>query len=248
MINWNFEMNMIGVASTILAWVILAVLIRGTYNTQNSDERPKLWKIIIAVLIGLFSFSINLTLFSELFSIAILPLGVLILYGVLQGKKRWEAYRKYAWIGFFGNYIFLGTAILAILLTGVLYPIDDVKTYLADLSEAELLSIHPSGQEVGMNVTQLEESLFSFEREHLDAVQWYEDIREQKRPSEEYINPESVQEKFPYLLTGVGAQAGKEVRIYVESDGKGLLITTKDHQYYFRSDTASFLEERGNEE
>ncbi|MFA9455166.1 hypothetical protein ACERJO_00150 [Halalkalibacter sp. AB-rgal2] len=248
MINWNFEMNMIGIASTLLAWVFIAILIRSTYNAQNTEERPKLWKIIVAVLIGLFSFSINLTLFSEVYSIAILPLGVWILYGVLQGKKRWEAYRKYAWIGFLGNYIFLGTAILAILLTGLLYPKDDVKTYFADMSEAELLAIHSSGKEVDMNVTQLEDSLVSFAREHLDAVQWYEEIRKQKWPSEEYINPENVQEKFPYLLTGVRAKAGKEVRIYVESDGKGLLITTKDHQYYFRSDTASFLEERGNEE
>ena len=203
---------------------------------------------MIAVLIGLFSFSFNFPLFEEVLSLAILPLGVWILYGVLKGKERWGAYRKYAWLGFLGNYIFLGASILAIGLSGVLYPKDEVGTYLADVSKVELVPIHPSGREVDLNVAKLEESLFSFERERSNVIQWYEEIREQIWPAEENKKPEKVQEKFPYLLTGVKAKAGKKVQVYMESDGKGLLVTTEDRQYYFRSNTASFLKERRNEE
>ncbi len=231
-----------------LAWMVLAFWFWRTCKAQPIEERPDRWKIMITVLTGLFSFSINLPMFDEVLTLAILPLGVWILYGILKRNERWQAYRKYAWIGFLGNYIFFGAAILAIGLSGLFYPKDSIETYLADISNVELIPIHPSGKEVDLNITKLEESLVTFEREHGNVVQWYEEIREQKWPTEENKEPEKAQEKFPYLLTGVKAKAGKNVQVYVELDGKGLLVTSEDHQYYFRSNTASFLKERGSEE
>ncbi|WP_226669911.1 hypothetical protein [Metabacillus litoralis] len=244
--NWYFEWNLIQVMFMLLAWGFLAYGVWRIYQTQNIAERPVLWKLIIAVLIGLFSFSINLPLFEGVFSIAILPLGVWILYAMLKGKNRWDSYRKYAWLGFLWNYFFLGAALLAIGVSGVIYPKHEVETYLDDVSKAELLSIHPSGKEVHLNVMKLEESLSSFTWEQSNVTQWYEEIREQMWSNEEDKEQKNVQEKFPYLLTDVKAKAGKKVRVYVEYDGKGLLVTTKDNQYYFRSNNATFLKERGS--
>lgn len=243
----DFEWNIIQVVCTILAWGLLAFLGWRIYRSQHVDKQPQLWKIIIIVFIGIFSFSINLPLFEEILSLAILPLGVWISYGVLKGKGRWLTYRKYAWLGFAGNYFFLGATILAIGISGILYPKNEVETYLADVSEVELLSIHPSGKEVNISVPKLEESLSSFKWERSNVIQWHDEMIEQKWSAEENKEQEKVQEKFPYLLTNVKAKAGQKVRVYVESDGKGLLVTIKDRQFYFRSNSASFLNERGSD-
>jgi hypothetical protein len=85
----------------------------------------------------------------------------------------------------------------------------------------------------------------TFMYEDSDVILWYEEIREQIWPEEESEEPVNVQEKFPYLLTGVKTKTREMMQVYVEQDGKGLLITTKSNQYYFRSNTASFLEVRG---
>ncbi|TYS67473.1 hypothetical protein FZC76_12865 [Sutcliffiella horikoshii] len=216
------------------------------YRLQNEEKRPRIWKIIIAVLLGLFSFSFTFPLFNEPYSIAILPLGVWILYGLLNRKDRWEAYRKYAWTGFVGNYIFLVTALLAIGLAAVFYPEDEVRTYLTDVSEVELLVTHPSGEDVTINEEKFDDSLSTFKYESSNVIQWYEEIREQKWPEAESEVPVEIQEKFPYLLTGVKTKTGEKIQVYVEHDGKGLLVTTKKKQHYYKSKTASFLEERGN--
>ncbi|WP_404469788.1 hypothetical protein [Sutcliffiella horikoshii] len=232
----------------LLAWTIIAVLVVRIYVRQDAEERPKLWKIIIAVLLGLFSFTFTFIFFNEPLSIAILPLGVWILYGILKRKGRWEAYRKYAWTGFGGNFIFLSTAILAIGLAAVFYPTDEVRTYLTDVSKVELLVTHPSGGEVKINEEKLDDSLSTFKYERSNVIQWFEEIREQIWPEEESEEPVDIQEKFPYLLTGVKSKTGDKIQVYVEQDGKGLLVTTKKNQHYFKSKTASFLEKRGNAE
>ncbi|MEA3319698.1 MAG: hypothetical protein U9Q88_06690 [Bacillota bacterium] len=241
----RYEGNIIDLLSVIFAWVIIAVIIVRIYRMQKAEERPKIWKIIIAVFLGLFSFSYTFPLFNEPFSIAILPLGVWILYGLLNRKERWEAYRKYAWTGFAGNFIFLGTAFLAIGLAALFYPKDEVRTYLTDVSGVELLVIHPSGEVAELDLTRLDDDLSTFMYEDSDVILWYEEIREQIWPEEESEEPVNVQEKFPYLLTGVKTKTREMMQVYVEQDGKGLLITTKSNQYYFRSKTASFLEVRG---
>ncbi|WP_404461184.1 hypothetical protein [Sutcliffiella horikoshii] len=178
------------------------MLVVRIYVRQDAEERPKLWKILIAVLLGLFSFTFTFIFFNEPLSIAILPLGVWILYGILKRKGRWEAYRKYAWTGFGGNFIFLSTAILAIGLAAVFYPTDEVRTYLTDVSNVELLVTHPSGGEVKINEEKLDASLSTFQYERSNVIQWFEDIREQIWPEEEREEPVDIQEKFPYLLTG----------------------------------------------
>ncbi|HWK23352.1 MAG TPA: hypothetical protein VNS08_10025, partial [Ureibacillus sp.] len=89
-INWDFELNTIGLGCTILAWMVLAFWLWRTYNAQQIEERPDLWKVMITVFIGFFSFSLNLPLFDEVLSLAVLPLGVWILYGILKRNERWQ--------------------------------------------------------------------------------------------------------------------------------------------------------------
>lgn len=247
-INFGYADNIIELLCILFAWGLIAVLVARIYRGQDAEERPKLWKIIIAVLLGLFSFTFTFPIYNEPFSIPILPLGVWILYGVLNRKGRWTAYRKYAWTGFGGNFIFLSTALLAIGLAAVFYPEDEVRTYLTDVSDVELLVTHPSGEDVTINEEKFDDSLSTFKHERSNVIQWYEEIREQMWPEEESEEPVEIQEKFPYLLTGVKTKTGEKIQVYVEHDGKGLLVTTKKKQHYYRSKMASFLEERGSAE
>lgn len=242
---WNFEWNIVGIMCTLLGWTLITFWGLKNYREQDKEERPRIWRIVITVWIGLLSFSFNIPFADELLSLAILPLGVLVLYAFI-GKQRWGAYRKYAWIGFTGNYIFLLTALLAIGLSSVFYPKDEVETFLADVDSAEILITHPSGEEVIVNKVKLEENLHSFEQTRSDVIQWFEEIREQQWAIEDNRTSEKVQERFPYLLTGVKPKTGEKITVYVEMDGKGLLVTTKNNQYYYRSDSASFLEKRGS--
>ncbi|CAM5222527.1 hypothetical protein UACE39S_02711 [Ureibacillus acetophenoni] len=68
--------------------------------------RTKRAKIAVAIVVGLFTFSINFG--NEMMKISILPLGVWILYFAFRNKgESWEKYRAYAWLGFWANFIFL---------------------------------------------------------------------------------------------------------------------------------------------
>lgn len=51
--------------------------------------------------------------------------------------------------------------------------------------------------------------------------------------------------RFPYVLTGIETKwgSGKSPIIYLEKDGKGILISMEDKQLYFRS-SAPFLKEK----
>ncbi len=66
---------------------------------------------------------------------------------------------------------------------------------------------------------------------------WYE---------ETFLNVEDYEKKeqFPYLLVDYKSKwgSGLESMIYVEGDGKGILISTADQQYYYRSEMSTLKE------
>ena len=66
--------------------------------------------------------------------------------------------------------------------------------------------------------------------------QWYEDT---------YMNTDTnhSKERFPYQLMGISSKwgSGMDTIIYMEEDGKGILISTPQRQLYFRCDE-SFVE------
>lgn len=225
--NLNIDLNGLETIFVLLGWGIVFFLFYRIYKNQEKQARPKLWKGILLILIGLFSFSFPLTFFQRPISIAILPLGVWILYALRKGK--WEIYRKYAWLGFAANYIFLATTLVGILLHGIIYPKDQPATFINEAENASLHIIHPSAQKAVLNNAALEQALESMKEKEIDSHRLYNSI----------VLEEDEVEQFPYMLAGTKSQIGSgfATQIFVERDGKGVLITTNEQrQYYFRSE------------
>ncbi|WP_156028875.1 hypothetical protein [Sporosarcina sp. D27] len=168
--------------------------------------------------------------------IAVLPLGVWILYFILKRKEgRWERYRKFAWLGFGANYIFLLSILVASSIGHFVYPTDHAETFVSDVKEASILSIHPTGNaKAVLNMRVLNSEIQSLKQSQIFDESWYEDTLYQEK---------AKYERFPYLLKDAKPKWGSGHRstIFVEKDGKGLLIQTPTEHLYFRS-TQSFVE------
>ncbi len=232
----DFTFNIIIFILNLIAWVSIGFISFQIY--QKKAIKLKIWKVIVVLLIGLFSFNINWPMFDTVVMVPILPLGVWILYFVLKKKEgRWERYRLYAWVGYGANVIFIATTLLVVPLQHAFYPEKEATTYLSSIENASLLPIHPSAPEKKINKVDLENQLPNMTVEMVYIQDWYE---------ETYMEMESNErdERFPYQLTGVNAKwgSGKSPVIYIENDGKGLLIKTQNKEFYFRS-ADSFLEE-----
>ncbi len=209
---------------------IIAYFAHRTYKKQM--VKPKKWKIFIVILAGLFSFSINWNMFDTMIKLPILPLGVWILYFVLKGKdERWETYRTFAWIGFWANFLFMAAALIAMPIHQVIYPKDKSATYISNIENASIINIHPSAEEVSLNKGSLSKPFHTMEKETIYSDQWYEDT---------YMNTKlnKRSERFPYQLIGTSSKWGSGLHtiIFIENDGKGILITTQKKQLYFRSE------------
>ncbi|MRG86205.1 hypothetical protein GH754_07685 [Salinibacillus xinjiangensis] len=231
-------MNLIEVLSGALAWGIVVYLIYRLYNKRR--VKPKGWKILIVFWIGMFSFSFNFNLFGEAVRLSILPLGVWILYFILNSKEgRWEIYRRFAWLGFGANFIFLLFSLISTPVHQAIYPQNEIDTYIAGVEEAYFITIHPSGQDVSLKKDTLLDGIERLQKSTISSDDWYYDLT--RNDSKE------VNERFPYQLVNATPKwgSGSQAIIYLEDDGKGLLILTPEKQRYFRSDQ-SLLEE-GNE-
>ena len=77
-IDFNFIINAIAIVTGVLAWGFIIFLVYRVYKKQT--VRPKVWKILIIMFVGLFSFSIKWNMFDTMLKFPILPLGVWILY------------------------------------------------------------------------------------------------------------------------------------------------------------------------
>ncbi|MGG0642642.1 hypothetical protein ABE021_01685 [Sporosarcina gallistercoris] len=227
--------NLLSVLSTIFAWGIIAYLAYRMY--KKNPEQQVGWKAVIILIIGLVSFSITWTVSNTVIQIAVLPLGVWILYFILKRKTgRWERYRKFAWLGFGSNYIILLSLLLGSAIGHSFYPTDHAATFVSDVKAASILSIHPTGNgEATLKVETLKSELHKLQSSEIYDDAWYEDM---------FLNEKAAYERFPYLLKDAKPKWGSGVRStsFVEKDGKGLLIQTPTQTLYFRS-TQSFIEE-----
>lgn len=215
---------------TLLAWGVIWYFAYRIYKKQ--EERPKIWKLIIVLLVGIFSFSITIPIFHTNIQIALLPLGVWILFAIFKNKEqRWNKYRKYAWLGFFGNYIFLLSLLLTFFIHSLIYNQNSINTYIADISEAKIVTIHPSGKDNIYLRDDFMESILKMEHGDFFARVNYDDM---------FIGElnERGQERFPYMLVNFKPMWGSGIKpnIYIEEDGKGILINTERESMYFRSD------------
>lgn len=219
-----------------MALVLIIVIFFAYRIYKKQKDNVKLWKIILIIFIGTcpfnFRFDFKFLGFIEVIKIAILPLGVWLLYFIWRNNPvKWQKYRKYAWLGFLSNYFTLAATILTVFLQVLIYPMDKPNTYFKHINEAELMLIHPSAkQPVQIDVTQLKEQLAHMKEAKIDSQQWYLEIHDTNLTKNEAV------EKFPYFLVGVQGKwgSGYDSLIYVENDGKGILITIDNNQYYYR--------------
>lgn len=219
-----WEGNITTMITSALSWIVIILFIINIYRKQV--EKAMLWKIIIAFLIGLFTLSFPfMNLPSE---VAILPLGVWILYAILKRRDSWSKYRKYAWIGFFSNYIFLIGTLLAVPIHHGFYPKNDIQTYMHNLSEARVFVTHPSGNSQISLKQDAYQTLHLAKETPIISFEWYYDIV--------HTDNEEKYEKFPYMLLDTKAKwgSGYQPIIYIERDGLGILISMEQKQLYFR--------------
>ncbi|MCA0972406.1 hypothetical protein LCM20_17565 [Halobacillus litoralis] len=229
---WNFEFGFefIPFLVTVLNWGIILTIAHFIYIKQNI--KPKRWKVFVVIFVGIFAFHFSWQSSGTVLRFPILPLGVWILYGILKKKEgRWRTYRRFAWLGFWANVLFLATSLLSAQVQPLVYPPDEVSTYIADVQQAEALHVHPSADDLSVEHDLLTEQ--NWQEAPVQSVAWYEAHRDER---------ERVDEQFPYLLKGYEPKwgSGAESRIYVEKDGKGLLISTAEQQYYFQAEQSVF--------
>ncbi|WP_225986130.1 hypothetical protein [Psychrobacillus glaciei] len=231
---WNGDI--VEIITIILAWFVIGMIAFRLYKKHS--EKPKLWKVIIVILLGFFSFSFNWNVFDRMIQVAVLPLGVWILYGVLKRKKeRWEKYRPFAWLGFFANFILLSFILVALPINFFIFPENKPETYISNVEKAFIINIHPSAKEHQQVKENLLKLIHRLKQEEFFSDEWY---------NETYMDTESNKrkERFPYMLINTLPKwgSGLSAIVYIEGDGKGLLIVTPKKQYYFHSDQ-SLLEE-----
>ncbi|MED1603377.1 hypothetical protein [Alkalihalophilus marmarensis] len=226
----HVPMNVIDLVGTVLSWGIFIYFIY--YFYQKQEKEPTLWKACLAAFAGVISFNINTTMFHTDLSLPILPIGVWLLLWYASTRKNgaWERYRPFAWLGFLSNYVTIVIMILSLAIHNLVFPKDDLTTFIANYEHAELMATHPSADEVILDVERLEQQLPLFEQSSLMDLSWYEEIAYGERSEQN--------EQFPYMLTGTYTKwgSGLPAILYVERDGKGILIELPDEQRYFRAD------------
>lgn len=221
--------NLISLILSILAWVFIIFLVVRYYKKQL--EKPKLWKAFIVLLLGLFTFSFDCYVQGTLVKIPLLPLGVWLLYIIFMIKKNnWSKYRPYAWLGFLANFIFLVAALIAMPIQHFIYSPDKLSTYVSNIEHASIIVTHPSGKNSLLDKESLLKQIPNMKEKVFYSDQWYNEVYEN------YDN-NRMKERFPYQLVGVKASwgSGLSSMMFIENDGKGLLISTSNKQYYFRS-------------
>ncbi|WP_438347369.1 hypothetical protein ACP8HI_16915 [Paenibacillus sp. FA6] len=219
--------NVVKSLCTILGWIIVIVLVSRQFLKQQ--EKPAYWRVMLVVLLGIFSFTINFNLFHISLKLSILPLGVWVLYGMLR-KKSWKTYRPFAWIGFGANFIFLGTALMSGVIDNWVYPKEDPSTYIADIEHASIVAIHPSATPAFLNKERFQNELSDLKSATITGLEWH---RESVLESGSYYR----KERFPYVLLGALPRwgSGLDSVVYIQDDGRGLLITTPNQNYYYLS-------------
>ncbi len=234
----NVDDNAIDTLTVTLGWIVIVFIANRIYQKQM--VKPKVWKIPVIILVSLCSLSVHWNMFDVIVKLPILPLGVWILYFVLKrkdGAERWQTYRSFAWLGFGANFIFFALTLLTIPVHHAIYPKDEPSVYISNVTNAALIKIHPSAKDRSLNKDSLLNQLDTVRQEAIYSAQWY-------RETNKNTESNKRNERFPYQLIGTSSKwgSGLHTSIYVEKDGKGILLSTPKKQLYFRSKD-SLLEE-----
>ena len=177
-------------------------------------------------------------MFERVIQISILPLGVWILYWFLRKDELiWQKYRPFVWLGFIANYILLIFLFIGLLINHLLYPGHNLSTYISNVEKAYIINTHPTANESSLTKENLIASIHTAKQQDYYSLSWY---------NESLLGEDSEEttERFPYMLANTLPKWGSGLRtsIYLEKNGKGILITTQEKQYYFQTEL-SLLEE-----
>ncbi|WP_157951021.1 hypothetical protein [Peribacillus acanthi] len=194
---------------------------------KKSEVKPELWKMLLVAFIGLFTFNLRVPFGDSIIAVPILPLGVWICYFTISRKNnqiRWAKYRQFAWVGFFANFFFLVTTLLGAGLQQLIYPENAIQTYVSDISNVTIINTNSSGERVKLNTESFSAQLSKIKVDNFDVQVWYQNTWEP-----------GTDELFPYMLHGHLASWGSGINpiIYIERDGKGILVIHKGKQTYF---------------
>ncbi|MGE7876562.1 hypothetical protein [Peribacillus muralis] len=228
MFDFEKYMHAPSLMATAASYILIGTLFAIIYRKQPAS--PKLWKAILVLMLGMFAFHFTFNLAGEIISIPFLPIGVALLSWLLgrQGNAvRWQRFRRFAWLGFLSNFIIIAFALLAIPLDGIMYPKDVPSTYMMDVKKASLIASHPHSKEGTLNKAKLEKLMGQMTQKKIESESWYNRIREDG----------DHKEKFPYIMNGTIPAKGSGLKaiIFIEEDGRGILITpNKGRQVYFR--------------
>ncbi|NIK79119.1 membrane protein CcdC involved in cytochrome C biogenesis [Paenibacillus castaneae] len=227
--NFDLPNNIITIIFSVLSWGFISFLVIRQFLKQ--EVKPVLWRAILVALIGLGAFSLNITLFHTSVKLPILPLGVWFVYFLLK-KTTFQLYRRFAWIGFWANFVFLIATLLSALTHSWVYPKGQVSTYVANVNDAAIIRIVPSTSEAYFHKEQFMKQLKELKPTPIESDNWYRAIVLESESPSNYRK-----EKFPYQLVGAMPKWGSGIatEIYIEEDSKGILITTANQQYYYRS-------------
>lgn len=221
--------NIVDLIFYLVALGIIAFLAIRIYRKQ--EVKLSKWKVIVVIIVGVFSFSIHFPMFEKTVELAILPLGVWILYFLLRNKgNSWKNYRPYALLGFAGNYIFLAAFFISIFIYHLIYDENELSHYISDISEAEIIPVHPDGEGNPQLRGDFMETISKMKQKEFFSVVSYDDMFMVDDFQKE-------NEHFPYLLANNKPRwgSGADAVIYIEKDGKGILVNTEKRSVYFRS-------------
>lgn len=227
--------NVVEALCGLASWLLLIGIVIYYYRKDKAPERPILWKALVIAGICLFSFTLNIPIGEYIGKLALLPLGVWVVYGVTKHKS-WSRYRKYAWIGFWCNYVFLATGLAGHYVYEGVYPKDSIATYFANVTDARLAAIHPSAPEASLDAARLEQGLKTLKLEpEYDSISWG------------YEANDTEKERFPYVLLGTESGWGSAINpeVYVQWDGKGLLVVWNNRYLYYSAPASLLLTEPG---
>ena len=219
-------------------WLLIFVIGFKLYKKQ--EIKPIIWKAVIVYFVGKFAFSLNYPIEQQAIHFALIPLGVIAIYLFFSKRPNFNTYLTFAWFGFFSNYLFLVGTLLIMPFNSFLYDKNDIHTYIAHSENIEILSIHPSANDnIAVRASILEQVKAA--KEQPVNTDWYY----------ESVGDDRVEvERFPYILANIAPKWGSQAKatIYVEKDGKGLLIASPTKHLYYRLDESILQEVTANEE
>ncbi|MDG5472291.1 hypothetical protein P6709_11045 [Jeotgalibacillus sp. ET6] len=222
---------MVDQLALVLGWGIILLFALRLYKKKEEND-VSIWKAVIAIAVGLFSFSINFPVFGEIIGLPIFPLGVWMLIFLLRKRESsWHRYRAFAWLGFGANFVFLILTLLTIPAQSLIYPENQLTTYISKIDDASLIALHPSAGSSTLNKEIFGEQLEKSNPKSVQSEEWYYETEVDQEI-------EDRSERFPYQLAGVSAKWGSGFSsiVYIEEDGKGFLVTNGAEQRYFRTD------------